>query len=105
MCIFTIKTSIFSMFCAENSAKPRENTHFGICVINLSFLIFGLKIRKIQKSKNPRFSGRYESEFWIFGFLDFWIFGFLDSWIFGFLDFWILASTNLYVYIVLNRQY
>ena len=102
MCFFTIKNSMFSMFCAENCAKPRENTHFGILVINFSFLIFGLKIRKIQKSKNPRFSGRYESDFWSFGFLDFWI---LDFWIVGFLDFWILASTNLYVYIVLNRQY
>ena len=62
------------MFCAENCAKPRENTHFGIFVINFSFLIFGLKIRKIQKSK----IWGYESDFWIFGFLDSWIFGFLD---------------------------
>ena len=81
-CFFNIKTSIFSMFCTEKPVKPTENTYLHIFNY-FSFIILG---PKIPKSKNPKFSERYQTEFWIFGFLDFWISGFLDFWIFWFLD-------------------
>ena len=92
--LFHYKNLHFSMFCIGKLVKPMENTYFYIFPIIFSFIILGLKIPKIQKSKHPRVSERYQTEFCIFGFLDFWIFGFLDFWISGFLDFWILASTK-----------
>ena len=81
ICFFTMKTTICSMSCIENPVKPMDIFNY------LSFFILGLKIQTIQNSQNPRFSERYQTEFWTLGFLAFWIFVFLDSWIFGFLDF------------------
>ena len=89
------------MCCINTVYKLNRNIKYIIYFI-IAFIFLGMKIPKIQKSKNPKIQDFQRDarlsfgflDFWIFGFLDFWIFGFLDFWISRFLDFWILASTN-----------